>query len=439
MPAIAAFPGAEGFGATAEGGRGGKVIEVTTLADSGPGSLRAAIDASAPRTIVFRVGGIIPLGSPLLVRNPHITIAGQTAPGGGILVKGQTRILTQDVIIRHIRFHNATLGTGGTGQSCLGLGDRTQRVIIDHCDLFWNLDDNGPWRPSGSIAPDLQDVTFQRCIFAESLWGHSTGLLIGGGGEEYLKVHGISVHHCLFAHNADRNPRVLSSGAQFVNNVVYNWGSRVGVSVAKNTFDLINNYFKPGPMTNPSMVFKHEAKTPGGVAYPDPSLYVAGNIVKGSFENPSADNWALFQQDPAVGLSGPLPLTYRRLAPMDPGPVPIIIQSAIDAYVSVLLDVGANARLNSQGQWIANSDVANLRVLLDVSNGTGPAQPVASPEAVGGFPFIAPGAPYADSDHDGIPDVYEIAHHLNPIIPGDAQTVRSDGYTNLEWFLNGVN
>ena len=380
------------------------VLQVTNLNDSGPDSLRAAIDASGPRTIVFTVSGIIQLASPLNLTQPFCTISGQSAPGGGILLTGipggnanLLRIHANDVVVRYLRLRDVVSGAvGGMGQSPIGIVD-CQNVMVDHCSWSWGLDDAQAWQ--SVVSPDTKNITIQWCLAAEGLEGHSTGLLIGGLGnydvtppdETYLKVRDISVHHNLFVHNYDRNPRVRSGGCQVINNVVYNWGSRVGVVEMGSNVDFINNYWKPGPMRqNAAVVYKYEGRSQAGVLYPIPSLYMAGNIVPGSFEDPGANNQSLitFNSTPGYPGFGPLPASYFTSTPLPQALYPITIETATAAYNSVLAWAGANARLTSDGIWIANPDSVDQRVLADVQNGTGWSWPVASPEAAGGFPTI---------------------------------------------------
>lgn len=439
-----AFFGAQGYGAGAIGGRGGQVIEVTNLANSGPGSFRAAIDTLGPRVVVFRVGGAIQLTAPLVLKNPFITIAGQTAPGGGIMLTGLPGLFrhqASQAIIRFLRFRSV-LGVGeqGMGQSPLVISNGVEETIMDHLTVSWGGDDTGPWMGIGAPDTWIRKLTLMNCIFSEGLAGHSTGLLVGGTAnysavppvEQYLKVKDIDVHHCLFVHNYDRNPRFACASAKGVNNVVYNWGSRVGLLANGGSYDLINNYWKPGPMKNSAIIVKYERDT----GSPPPSLYIAGNIVAGSFENPAADNKTLIQQNPVAGV-GSLPLSYFRNTPLPDAQYPIVIQSALDAYASVLAKAGANARLDGNGAWVANPDSVDLRVLADVKNGTGWAAAVASPAAAGGFPVLAPGVPYVDTDKDGMPNVWETAQGLNPNSASDAKLVGAGGYTNVERYLNG--
>lgn len=433
------------------------MIEVTTLADDFPapaGSLRACTDASGPRTCVFRVGGIITLksGARFEIKNPYLTIAGQTAPGGGILITGGSGIvvLTHDVIIRYLRSRLLGGGNPGSGQVNIGIRDGSYNVIVDHCSTSWSLDENVMIWKDPLPGPDLTNVTVQRCLIAEGLAGHSTGLQIGGEDnygvnpplDEALRIHEISVHHNLFVHNYDRNPRMGSNGSEIINNVVYNWGSRVGVSVKKNIVDLINNYWKPGPMSQ-SLIFKHESTQINlGWVYPDPSIYIAGNVVQGSFENPSDDNWQLIVRSPTPDdrSMGLLSLSYRRYTPLAQASLPITIESAASAYISVLADAGANARLDCQGNWIPNSDAVDIRVVADVQNGTGwSTLPPASPAEAGGFPVIATGTPCTDSDNDGMPNEFENLYGFNANDPSDnSKDADGDGYTNVEEYLNGT-
>src|SRR5262245_34966925 len=253
-PAAPAFPGAEGFGAMAVGGRGGQVIEVTTLADAGPGSLRAAIDSSGPRVVVFRVAGTIWLDSRLEVMNPHLTVAGQTAPGGGITIangsstKSVMKIASHDVVLRYLRIRP---GPGGDADGISIEEGGAYNVIIDHCSISWAVDENV------STYRDAHHTTLQWSIVSEGLdcsthseGCHSAGMLIGSQGG-----HSHSVHHNLFAHNVERNPRVSLDGiVDVVNNLIYNpsfsggWGpSHVkSASGAAIPINYVGNYYKPG-------------------------------------------------------------------------------------------------------------------------------------------------------------------------------------------------
>jgi pectate lyase len=446
-----AFPGAEGFGANSVGGRGGRMIEVTNLNDSGPGSLRAALEAVGPRIVVFRVAGIIELKSGIHIRNPYLTIAGQTAPGGGITIKGSDdKILyihdddgVHDLTIRYLRLRHG----GESGSDDNITINSGHDIMIDHVSMSWSTDENvGIW--SESDRPPINNITFQRSIMAEGLEGHSNGMLISGEKdysldepiEAWRQIKDLSIHHNLFIHNSHRNPRVASAGTQVINNVVYNWQSRIGSTLTGSVIDYINNYYVGGPMSNLDRLLLHEGFRTGqsdsDIPLPDPSIYINGNIVLPNHPDPNTDNWVLLAYH---YLYTPLPESFRRLVPLPQARIPVNLQSASVAYDSVLADVGANARLDCVGNWVPNSDLVDLRLLDDVENGTGPLQPITSPNEVGGYPEIEPGVACIDSDHDGMPDKWEQLHNFKPSDPSDGPNdADRDGFTNIEEYLNGT-
>ncbi|MGO4757866.1 polysaccharide lyase family 1 protein, partial [Streptomyces sp. 2MCAF27] len=238
---VLAFPGAEGGGRYASGGRGGEVYEVTTLADAGPGSLREAVSGS-DRTIVFRVSGTIELGGGLDITGSNLTIAGQTAPGDGICVVGnETKIKdVGNIILRHLRFRGTD--TLGTPIDTFGM-ERCENVIIDHCSFSWAVDE--VCSPYGN-----ENVTMQWCVIAEGLTmsahekgRHGYGGLWGGDNVTY--------HHNLLVHNGGRNPRFsfvedMALKADHRNNVIYNYGytSAYGGEWADG-INIVGNYYKP--------------------------------------------------------------------------------------------------------------------------------------------------------------------------------------------------
>ena len=267
QPLQPAFPGAQGHGAAALGGRGGRVIAVTHLGDAGPGSLRAALEASGPRIVVFRVGGTIALDSVIRVREPYLTIAGQTAPGGGILIRGagddpliRLERGVHDVVIRYLRLRNGTGVADGGGTDNLTIRSGHD-IIIDHVSMSWATDENaGFYRKEDN--PPLERVTIQRSIMSEGLAGHSNGLIVSGTDdrsdpenviEAWRQVRDITIHHNLFAHNTHRNPRVTTAATTAVNNVVYNWRTRIGSTTRGAVFDYVNNFSKVGPMRMPDI------------------------------------------------------------------------------------------------------------------------------------------------------------------------------------------
>jgi hypothetical protein len=465
---IPSFPGAQGHGALATGGRGGRVIQVTNLNADGPGSLKAAIKASGPRIVVFRVAGEIILDKTTLkIRNPYITIAGQTAPGDGITLRSRSGDNTgallrlegyedaegahhqvHDVIIQHLKLR---LGKGRRQTDNITINDAS-RVIVDHCSLQWATDES-----VGMVSDadeSVFDVTIQRSILAATLEPHATAMLISRSGDTRGALSRISVHHNLFAHNTHRNPRVtatervepitIPAQVQVINNVVYNWSDRVGNTKANVLVDLVGNYLHPGPMSRKRLrhnAFRHEhvGSQISLIPLPDPSLFVAGNLQSHVFKDPNEDNWKLMAYH-YLHSGEPLPLEWRRRTRRIAA-VPITVQSATDAFASVIADVGANKRLNADGTFTRRIDVVDQAIFDNVRLGTGPAaeRDMDHQDDFGGYPRIDPAVPYADTDRDGMADVYEKRRGFDPRYEGDGrEDADDDGYTNLEEFLNGT-
>jgi hypothetical protein len=423
-----AFPEAEGYGRFAIGGRGGKVFEVTNLSDAGPGSLRDAVEASGPRVVVFRVGGVIQLKSKLHIRNPYLTVAGQTAPGDGICVAGYTFgcLSAHDVILRHVRIRIGD-GSGTTQDGC---GARSSNhCIFDHCSISWSIDE-------GFSSREGENLTFQRCIISEALHianhkkyepgkGHSfAGSISGNIG---------SFHHNLLANctgrnwslagGLDRTGKMLAGRLDIRNNVVYNWRDRTtdgGVL----ELNFVNNYYLPGPATRVFTLLKPD---PGD---PDRGMraFMTGNMI---VDQPQfdADNWRAYV-GPVAGME-----KLKTDSPLFESHVNT--HTAQAAFASVLADVGATR---------PRSDPIDLRILSEVrkrehtfsgSKGKLPGI-IDSPQDVGGLPEYRTATPPADSDHDGLPDAWEQAHRLNPQDPRDGPAFRDDGYTHLEFYLNAL-
>ena len=424
-----AFPGAEGYGRFASGGRGGRVIEVTTLADDGPGSLREAVRAEGPRTVVFRVGGEIRLKSKLGVTNPYLTVAGQTAPGDGICLRGYTFGCgsTHDVIIRHMRIRVGDESGETNDGSGAGGCDHT---IYDHCSISWSIDE-------GFSSRGGQNITFQRCLIAEALnlsihkkyvgtgKGHSfAGSISGDIG---------SFHHNLLAHNAgrnwslagglDRSAKRLAGRLDIRNNVVYNWNHRTtdgGVL----ELNYVNNFYLPGPA---SRVFTLLKPDPGD---PDRGMraYMAGNVIDGKV-GPD-DNWraAVVPASDLPKLRSDTPL-YESF---------VTTQSAREAYDTVMADVGATRPRQDAVDRRVIADVRNRSFTFTGSKGKLPGI-IDSQADAGGWPEYRGGDPPADTDHDGMPDAWEKARGLNPADPTDGPAdPDGDGYTKLEDYLNAL-
>ena len=449
---IPAFPGAWGGGMFTTGGRGGKVITVTNLEDSGPGSLRAAIDAEGPRIVVFRVGGIIRLKSNLSINNPDITIAGQSAPGDGICIAGASLdINTYNVILRHLRVRRG-LTSGGQGSDNIG-GHPLHHVIVDHCTASWGRDENlslyramierpDPKNPGEivRVKTSTRNLTIQYCISSEGMKpGHEFGGTWGGQDSTF--------HHNLFACNTGRNPSIGMFGEfDYRNNVVFNWRHRtMDGGDETSLINVINNYYKPGPATNDNMLstiarieqrdmylpgnrFKNSKWYPKADKRPG-KWYVAGNIVEG-YPDVTADNWKGM-----VLREGPCTLDMARVYTPFEG-WPVNQQTALQAFSEVLARSGAT---------LPCRDSVDKRVVEMVRTGkvgAGDNGIISDAEQVGGYPeytFSADEVP-ADTDVDGMPDDWEKEYGLDAASDADSsQDADQDGYTNVEEYLNGTN
>lgn len=346
-PGVPAFPGAEGYGAYTRGGRGGRRIVVDNLNDSGPGSLRAALEASGPRWIQFRVGGDIVLQSDIVIRNPYLTVDGSSAPLPGITLRRHGLVVhTHDVILRQFRIRigdedvhtndpNIHYG-GGDGEYALYFTDGSSNSIADHLSLSWSTN------KILSTTKFADRITVQWCLLAEALNLDQHGYASIAGGNR------VTWHHNLFAHNFGRNPRFQGAvDADFRNNVIYDWGE----TSAYGEFDRLNfvgNYLKPGPSTiqKPLLLMN-------GTEVVGPStLYLSGNVIEGDAKV-NADNWkgSGFYFDRSV-IAAPHPF---------PAP-PVKTTSAAQAYTDVLENVG---------DTLPERDNTDKRILLEVRNGTG--------------------------------------------------------------------
>ncbi len=409
-----AFPGAEGFGSKTPGGRGGKVILVSNLNDSGPGSFRAACEAKGPRIVVFRVSGLIDLKTAIVVNEPFITIAGQTTPGDGICLRRHGLVVqTHDVIARFLRSRPGDLS--GKEVDAISIGGDSHNVILDHCSAGWSVDEC--LSPSGAIA----DITVEWCLIAEGL-NHSVHHKGAHGyGSLVRAIGGVSLHHNLWAHNTARNPRLGDNYNKppfptfdFRNNVIYNYGGICsGMTGDILSVNYVANYIKAGPSSNRQrglIVFTTEA---------DAKYYIADNFVEGR-PDLTAGNSKMFDRTQLKG---------RKLVTLmsEPFPVPkVSAASAQAAYPAVLAGAGASLPVR---------DAADERIIAEVRNGTGAI--IDSQWEVGGWPVYRSKRPPADTDRDGMPDAWEKAHGLNPDDPSDATADRDgDGYTNLEEYIN---
>jgi hypothetical protein len=410
-----AFPGAEGAGRFSAGGRGGAVLRVTSLADSGPGSLRAAVAARGPRTIVFDVAGTIRLASDLVISEPRITIAGQSAPGGGIAIADQALVVrADDVIIRHIR---ARRGDRLPGEGDAVWIERGRRIILDHVSASWSIDETLSASARYGNGGGFYDLTVQWSIIAESLrrshhekGDHGYGSLIRGG-----RGARISFHHNLWAHHVARMPRPGNyegperdpegPSMEFRSNLFYNWGRGfAGYNEDEATlirYSFIDNAYVAGPDSEGALAFRER----NALA----RAWFAGNSMNGVVP---ADPWSL--------VTGAVPEGYRLAGPVDVAPV------APDPAPSAMAHVLARA-----GAW--PRDAADARVVESVRSRSG--RHIDSQDAVGGWPALAAGAAAPDGDGDGMPDAWERAHGLDPARADGNDDRDGDGTTNVEDWL----
>ena len=421
-----AFPGAEGAGRFALGGRGGRVLYVSNLDDSGPGSLRAAVQAEGPRTVVFEVSGTIALKSALTVRHGRLTIAGQTAPGDGITLRDQPlEIAADDVVLRFLR---SRLGdeSGVDGDAMGVIAGR--RIVIDHVSASWSTDEV----LSASARFDRPErsfdaVTVQWSVISESLDAnrvkapqrHGFGSLLRAG-----RGARISLHHNLWAHHNDRMPRPgnwhgpaidpLGGFFDFRNNLFYDWGrERAGYNLdtaTRSTYSFVNNAYRRGPSSQGALAFEESS--------PLARAYAGGNSIDGRLP---ADPHSLWRAHPQHLPQG-LPAGYWLDQPPALGPVSTVTADAAQALV--LAHAGASLV----------RDAVDQRVLRQVQQRGG--RLINSQSEVGGWPVLHSLPAPLDSDRDGMPDAWERQRGLNPDDPSDGARVDpATGYTELELYL----
>lgn len=416
---VVAFPGAEGFGAETPGGRSGRIIYVSTLADAGPGSLRAALEARGPRTVLFSVAGTITLQDDITIKEPFLTVAGQTAPGEGVQIRGgMIKIQTHDVVIRHLRMRpgDAINKSNNDDRDALTLagnrGAEVFNVVLDHCSMVWGPDIGGM-----AILTNVHDITVQNTIMGEGLYlsnhseatveqnGHSLGMNITQL-DDSAYPRRLTLHHNLFTTADHRMPQIIGGeSVDMVNNVIYNWGTNPAHGSPR-SLNLINNMFIKGPMTTELLAWKPRTTAKGPELLPG-SVYEQGTVTEG-FTTVRGDPQSVY----AAARFTPYSLTTE--------------QTAQEAYTRVISEAGAILPLR---------DSADQRIIDNLLQRTG-AFPNGSDLV---WPELASGPVSLDSDQDGMPDAWE-QQHFGTTSRGAADDSSGDydqdGYTDVEEYLN---
>ncbi len=503
--ATPAFPGAEGDGANSRGGRAGRVLVVDRLDDPCPtqacttedlnnvdqlipGTLRWALMQPFPRTVVFRVSGVIELLpdrvrwdeknheididrlANIRIKSPFLTVAGQTAPAGGITLKNNgITLLTHDVVLRYLRFRTGRQLPVFAGQQTpetLMIENNAKDIIIDHCSLSWmpaeglSVYTGDSWDGSKASA---SDITLSWNIVGEGLVqnqdgrGHPNAAFMSGfNGDAKYAATRITLHHNLLVHSQKRNGDLLSQQGRLINNLVYNWQWLPTVLAGGGQTDVIANIWKPGPVTRAGYAAERgglhlvpaaqdlNSKDPDGWwhALPGtPSLYVQGNLY-GRTENTATPLAQLicYYRARTAPCQAALPAGWLRKSPLPVSAVAVSVQPAVDAEIQVLAKAGARQRIDARGRWVNNRDPVDERYVREYTGGTYSRETFPwHEEDVGGFPVMIEGQPYPDRDRDGMADAWEASHGLDPDNPDDGrqQVPDKSGYTYLEWFING--
>ena len=444
-----AFPGAEGGGMYTTGGRGGKVIHVTTLADSGAGSLRAALAESGARTIVFDVAGLIELKSTLKISKGDVTIAGQTAPGDGICLKNYaTQISASNVIFRFVRFR---MGDEEKQENDAVWGRYFQDIILDHCSMSWSVDECSSFYAN-------KNFTMQWCIMTESLCNS----VHGKGSHGYGGIWGgknASFHHNLLANHKSRNPRfdhpevydnyvnTHRGHVDYRNNAVYNWGDNSTYGGEGAWFNMVGNYYKPGPASKDRKYFldANGIYTSSKTDYGYPMLYLSGNVHTKHSDITGDNSIGIYWHDHKTNTP---PDASKLLSSVQPlyGPssetVYTTTHTAETAFERILAYGGASLSRDSVDERACTDAKTGKATFTDGGNGSKNGI-IDTQTAVGGWPaYEATSAEIAnvkDSDGDGMPDWFEDQFGLkkSDASDGNAKTLDSYGrYTNLEMYLH---
>jgi len=422
-PSVPAFPDALGYGRGTRGGRGGQVIYVTSLDDRGPGTLREALETRGPRVILFQVAGTIDLRTNIDITDPFVTIAGQSAPGDGVQVRGaMIRVMADDVIIRHMRLrpgddNRREDSADVDGISINGANGRVQRVILDHTTLLWGPDIGGI-----SVLGDSRDITVQRSIMGEGLYlSHHPEGVPGSGHSMAANVtqlerglpfgRRITFVDNLFTTSNERMPRFQGPECvDVVNNVIYDWGERAAYGNPR-SLNLVGNVFRAGPDTTGHRFWTSQGSDVAPRLFSN-AVWVASNVADGFDVGGPVGDESVFAENPICPLS------------VDPRNAGRLLDPLLDA-------VGANLPVR---------DPVDRRIVNGVierrggfRNGSG--KPAPNPD----WPELAGSAVAPDVDLDGMPDTWE-TEAFGTLDRGDpldsSSDADADGWTDLEEWLN---
>ena len=435
-----AFPGAEGFGKFTTGGRGGAVIKVTNLNDSGPGSLREAVSKKYPRVIVFDVDGTIHLNSKLNIKG-NATIAGQSAPGDGICIADQSvQIDGDNIIIRYVRFRlgdkfqRGAQVDGNGSDDALG-GNRRKHIMIDHCSLSWSNDE--VFSIYGGDSTTLQwNLIAEPLNYSYHFEKGDTDFEKHGYGGIWGGKH-LTAHHNMFAHCISRNPRFngnrLGSDQELVdfsNNLIYNWEHNSIYGGEQGNYNVVNNFFKPGPSTRASVnrrivnPTKDETRGLG-------KFFVSGNWVDGN-EAVSKNNRLGIDFDPKLSQT-------EQAAAIAASPFSVLsipLEDAKQAYSHILNFVGASFKRDTLDGRLIQDVLLSKGKIIDVQGGF--AHGTDFEKTIQAWPALKSGNILQDADLDGMPDIWEKNKGLNPAVADAVRYDLSKEYTNIEVYINSL-
>lgn len=388
-----AFPGAEGYGAYASGGRGCQVVHVTNLNAAGTGSLADAVSQSN-RFVVFDVGGVIDITGKSITIASNVTVAGQTAPGEGITIYGGRVIASKakNVILRYVRMRG---GKSVNQSKCTLTLDECENFIMDHCSVSW-----GPW--DNVHIKDANNVTWQYCINSEGIEPQRFGSITDG-------TRNWTIHHCLWADNKSRNPK-MKCYLQYYNNVVYNYAMGIigGHSAADNYQDVMNNYFIAGP-SGSAKYFDDWTETD--------HLYSSGNYFDGNCDG-VLNGTLITDHHNATAMASP---NFKTTHPMN-------VETAEQAYHTIVDHVGASRVRDSHDK----------RILEQLTSLGKKGSFIANEDELGGIGTVANGPKPVDADNDGMADDWEKENGLNPSVDDANAYTLGGGYTNIEHYVNSL-